>query len=102
RLEQQLQRLQPATAEIRQERDAAVGRLDAAQQQIDQLRGQMAELPRLRGEVARLRGATQELAQLKSTDQKWPALRHPAELAASLATHVEKLKQMLAQKPELN
>lgn len=58
----------PLTEEVRQLRPAqeqATGRLEQAQQEIEQLRGETAELPKLRGQLARLQHDSGELAKLK-------------------------------------
>ncbi len=100
-LQSQIRPLVHQIEQLRGERDQASASLAAAQQQIEQLRGDSAELPRLRGEVARLRADAVELARLKSADPFIPSSTSSAEMAKSLASRVESLKRKLQERPDL-
>jgi len=64
-----LQQQAPLIGQVQQmthERDDAKSKLDALQQENEQLRRETAELAKLRGEIARLRKNAEELARMKA------------------------------------
>jgi hypothetical protein len=97
------ERQQPLAAEIlqlRQEQNEATARLEAAKQESEQLRREMAEVPRLRGEVARLRAAARDLAQ-SSADSQAAAADSGLETAfKTWAMRANQLKKRLEQMPD--
>lgn len=66
-LQQQQQPLHEQLHQIQQDRDEAITKLAAIQQEAAQLRLGMADLPKLRGEIGRLRESARELDHLKSS-----------------------------------
>ena len=108
RLREQNQALQQQRApwigqiqRLTHERDDANSKLDALQQENEQLRRDTAELAKLRGEIARLRNDSRDLAQLKAADTQ--KNNDPMESAAkALLGKMNLLKQRLEQMPDKN
>src|SRR5438876_170024 len=108
RLREQIQALQQQRApwigqiqRLTHERDDANNKLDALQQENEQLRRDTAELAKLRDEIARLRNDSRDLAQLKAADTQ--KNNDPMESAAkALLGKMNLLKQRLEQMPDKN
>jgi RNA polymerase sigma factor (sigma-70 family) len=92
----------PLTEELRQLRQAqgqASGKLEQAQQEIEQLRRETAELPKLRGQLARLQHDSMELVKLKGTGNSTNS--DGAEMtAASWLARADQLRQAFQRSPE--
>jgi hypothetical protein len=100
-LEGQRDALAGQNRRLQSERDAALARLASAQQAAEHPRAETSELLKLRGEVARLRGESRELARLKASATH--PENDPAESEMkSWLDRTKKLKQRLAQSPELS
>ena len=101
-LHQQKAPFETQVAQVGQQRDDAVTKLEAAQQENERLRQSVAELPRLRGEVTRLRATHSASSRTADMDPNDPAVQHflAAKAVANQIAHY--LEQMPDKKiPEL-
>jgi hypothetical protein len=94
-LQQQQAPLTAQVGHLRRQRDDAVSKSAALQQENERLRQDTAELAKLRGEVARLRRDAQDLANLNTVISGDPTLSS----AVSWKDRVSRLKERLEQSP---
>jgi RNA polymerase sigma factor (sigma-70 family) len=97
-LEQRQAPLTQEVVELRQAQEAAAGRLQQAQKDLDQLRRETAELPKLRRQLARFQSDSRELAKLKGGN---PTDSDGTEATAtSWLARVDELRQALQRSPD--